>query len=192
MHVDQPPAFVQSYSNAPHHRPARCRAGLYPGTLSTHPAANGDIARAIEYYLMVWTIAKETGDNSAEVQACNSLGMAYRKIGNYPKAIEYHDFRLALVHKKGDKKGTAETYLSLGLCYYSMARYHKAVAMFEHCLEFSDDAVLHGKASDSLTRAQVCIYVCMYVCIYIYTCKFTHVFIHWYVCIFMYVYSYMF
>ena len=131
MLVDQPPNFVQMYANAPNHQPEKCRESLFPRSLDVKGTQrwSGDVATAIDYYLITLAIARESRDKAAEVAAYSSLGNAYRKIANYHKAAEYHSLRLALAQDLADRAEEARAYFSIGLCYYSLERYIKAISV---------------------------------------------------------------
>jgi tetratricopeptide (TPR) repeat protein len=155
MHADHPPGFRQQYSNAPHHKPEPCRASLFPGTHMEE--LNGDAAKAIDHYLAALVVTKESQDRAGEAEVYSSLGMAYRKIADYPKAITFHEARLAIALELGDRAAEGSAYLSLGLCYYSLERFHKAVERLEGSLDIARemcDLELERKASDSLERSK--------------------------------------
>ena len=157
MHAEQLPGFVQSYSNAPLHKPEPCRASLFPGVHMEQQ--QGDAARAIDHYLVALAIARENGDRAGEADICGSVGLVYRKIADYPKAIRFHEARLDIAHELGDKGTEASAYLSLGLCYYSLERFRKAVTVHppssSNCNDSRDiDRDGEGKGRETRTRTR--------------------------------------
>ncbi len=86
--------------------------GRYPDALSIHTHA--------------LHAARQTGDQSAEAQALNSLGLVYEKRGRYPQAVEYHQQALTLFGSIGDQAGEAYALDTLGIVYRQQGRYEQA------------------------------------------------------------------
>jgi hypothetical protein len=57
----------------------------------------------------------------------NTLGRAYRNLGNLNKAIEYHTLHLAIAKEVGDRAGEGKTYGNLGWTYQRQGDYAKAI-----------------------------------------------------------------
>ena len=57
----------------------------------------------------------------------NTLGRAYRNLGNFSKALEYHKEHLAIAKEVGDRAGEGMTYGNLGNAYQSQGDYAKAI-----------------------------------------------------------------
>ena len=64
----------------------------------------------------------------------DSLGLAYRNLGQVEKAIEYHEQALVISREIGDRRGEGAGFCSLGLAYSALSQVEKAIGYYEQAL----------------------------------------------------------
>jgi DNA-binding SARP family transcriptional activator/DNA polymerase III delta prime subunit len=80
-------------------------------------------------------IARRTGDRSAQAQALNDLGIAYKRYGRYSEALTCHHESLALFGELGDRSGHAYSLINLAIVYHRQGHYEQAVACYQESIE---------------------------------------------------------
>jgi tetratricopeptide (TPR) repeat protein len=64
----------------------------------------------------------------------NSLGIAYRNLGQYQLAIDYHQQSLAIQREIGDRYGEAACLGNLGIAYRNLGQYQLAIDYYQQSL----------------------------------------------------------
>jgi len=77
------------------------------------------IKREVEYYENYPRTAKELGNRAAEGAAYCSLGIAYRKLGDYTQAIECQKQNLNINKELGNRIGEGGAYGNIGNVYHA-------------------------------------------------------------------------
>jgi DNA-binding SARP family transcriptional activator len=104
-----------------------------------------DGARANETVLQH---AVRTGDEAAQAQAHNDLGVACAFLGRYQEAIASHQASLAIRRMQGDRKGKAASLNNLGRVYEQVGRYQEAITcLLDSLTIYRDLADRQGQAS---------------------------------------------
>ena len=101
-------------------------------------------------------IAKQSEEKYNEAVACNRLGNAYYRLGEYRKAISYHEKTLEISQQLEDRAGEGAAYCNLGNAYKALGEYRKAISYHEKDLEISqqlEDRAGEGKAYGNLGNA---------------------------------------
>ncbi len=80
-------------------------------------------------------VARRTGDRSAQAQALNDLGIAYKRYGRYSEALTWHHESLALFRELGDRSGYAYSLINLAVVHHRQGHYEQAVACFQESIE---------------------------------------------------------
>ena len=86
----------------------------------------------------------------------NTLGTAYRNLGDYAKAIEYHGQHLAIAKEVGDRAGEGAAYGDLCNAYFSQGDFSKAIKYHARDLAIAKevgDRAGEGKAYGNLGNA---------------------------------------
>ena len=98
-------------------------------------------------------ICRENGDKAGQGQACGSLGVVCKLLGDYVKAEEYSHQALAISKEIEDKKEEAINCSNLGALYQSVSKYAKAEEYLHKAIEISKevgDKTIEGGTSISL------------------------------------------
>jgi CHAT domain-containing protein len=82
---------------------------------------------AIQSWQQALTIYQKIGDRQSQGGVLNSIGLAYRNLGQYPKALESLQQALDLLKAVGDRGAIGTTFSNMGLVYSSMGKYSQAV-----------------------------------------------------------------
>ena len=85
------------------------------------------------------SIAKETGDRSAEGRACCMLGNAYQSLGEFKQAIEYHKQYLSIAKEMGHKAAVGAACCNLGNAHRHLGDFEKAIEYHEQDLCISKE-----------------------------------------------------
>ncbi|PCH91756.1 MAG: hypothetical protein COB85_08780 [Bacteroidetes bacterium] len=110
--------------------------------------SQGNMPKALEYYLKSLKIKEEIGNSSDEALAkagkkgiansINNIGVVYLNQGNIPQALEYFRKSLVIREEIGDKEGMAISLNSIGLIYksqgdiiHALKYLHKSLAIQE-------------------------------------------------------------
>ena len=78
-------------------------------------------------------ILGQLGDSSDGVWV-NTLGLAYRNLGNVQRAIKFHEKGLTISRKMGDRQGEGTALGNMGNAYYRLGNYEKAIDFHQQCL----------------------------------------------------------
>ena len=100
--------------------------------------------------------ARQLKNRCGEGNALGSLGIAYRRLGEYSMAIEFYRQYLTISREIGDRWGEGNALGGLGNVYDSLGVYRKAIKFHEQRLTISreiKDRRGEGKALDGLGRA---------------------------------------
>ncbi len=117
----------------------------------------------VHWQLGVWSYSRE------QIQFCqrilgkldaksdgiwlNTLGIAYRTLGNYKQAINFHQQGLVISREIGDRQGEGKALGNLGNAYYSLGRYEEAIDFHQQCLAIAreiGDRLCEGNALGNL------------------------------------------
>jgi DNA-binding SARP family transcriptional activator/DNA polymerase III delta prime subunit len=80
-------------------------------------------------------IARRIGDRSAQAQALNDLGIAYKRYGRYSEALTCHHESLALFRELGDRSGYAYSLINLAVVHHRQGRYEQTIACYQESIE---------------------------------------------------------
>jgi tetratricopeptide (TPR) repeat protein len=67
----------------------------------------------------------------------NTLGLAYRNLGDYQRAIDSAHKQLAISREIGNRRGEGNALNHLGLTYYSLGQYERAIDFYQQYLTIS-------------------------------------------------------
>lgn len=81
--------------------------------------------------------AQRLRDSSAECQGLNSLGVAYRNLGNPQKAITYHERQLMIARATGDQLYEAMGLGNLDNSYLMLGNVTRAMELHQHQLSIT-------------------------------------------------------
>jgi tetratricopeptide (TPR) repeat protein len=101
--------------------------------------AQGDYAKAIEYFTQSLKIEEEIGNKSGIAGSLNNIGIIYKIQGNYAKAIESYTQSLKMKEEIGDKEGIASTLNNIGNIYNDQGDYAKAIEYYTQSLKISEE-----------------------------------------------------
>jgi tetratricopeptide (TPR) repeat protein len=101
--------------------------------------AQGDYAKAIEYFTQSLKIEEEIGNKSGIAGSLNNIGIIYKIQGNYAKAIESYTQSLKMKEEIGDKEGIASTLNNIGNIYNDQGDYAKAIEYYTQSLKIREE-----------------------------------------------------
>ena len=99
----------------------------------------GDVEKAIEFYKLGLTIAKETGNKYSEGRGYIDFGKAYQSLHYSQKAIEFHQQGLSIVKKTGDKDTEQFAYGELARAFRSLGDFLKAEGFFKSKIKLVEE-----------------------------------------------------
>lgn len=103
-------------------------------TLFCYLEVGGRYPDALSIYTHALHAARHTGDQSAEADALNNLGLVYEKLGRYPQAAKYHQQAFTLFSSIGDQAGEAYALDNLGIVYRQQGLYEQADGYLQQAL----------------------------------------------------------
>lgn len=95
----------------------------------------GYVAEWLATHRIALAAAEELDDLVAQATTHTSLGIAYRKIGDYPQAIAHTERAIALHRGTGNQPGEASSLNSLGIAHSHLGGYAKAIAYYRQAHE---------------------------------------------------------
>ena len=100
----------------------------------------GDYKKALEYYQLLHSIAKDVGDKKTQVRAYANLGNVYRNLGDLKKAEEYYQQCLRIVKDAGDHVEQAHAYVHLGDIHHTVGNFKTAMEYCQQSLSIAEHA----------------------------------------------------
>lgn len=89
---------------------------------------------AIELLDQVVSLSRQRGNERQEANALNSLGAAYKNLGEYVRSIEYCS-KARLIHNKiGDHRGEGTALINLGVSYHKSGDSQRAIGHYDEAL----------------------------------------------------------
>ncbi|SNR55023.1 Imm49 family immunity protein [Actinomadura mexicana] len=121
-----------------------------------HPDVTRHIALALAEYLdlrhrtadtlqlstLALRAARQTGDQSAQADALNALGAAYRHLQRFEEAVTAHTDAAAICRQNDDRLGEGRALNNLGSALLSRQRYEEAITAY------TDAAAIYRQAGD--------------------------------------------
>ena len=103
-------------------------------------------------------MARQTASGQKQDYAalCNSLGIAYRCLGQYQRAIEYQEQSLAIQREIGDRKGEANSLYNKALSLKELNHRTDALQCFQQALIIYADLKLDHCVEDCTTQIAQC------------------------------------
>ncbi|MGN7514190.1 MAG: tetratricopeptide repeat-containing sensor histidine kinase [Allomuricauda sp.] len=92
-------------------------------------------ARSLEYLNKCLPVANQNKDHSMVCDIYNSLGIVYKRIGDYPASQESYLNSLKIIDSFDLKRNAASVYNNLGVLYDLMDEKDKAIASYKKALE---------------------------------------------------------
>ncbi|PCH66208.1 MAG: hypothetical protein COC01_08665 [Bacteroidetes bacterium] len=99
----------------------------------------GEIEKALEYYLLGMNIQEEIKDKEGVATSYNNIGTFYYNQGKVEKALEYFFLSLKIQEEVKDKYGMAYSFNNIGFIYYSQGEIEKALEYFFLNLKISKE-----------------------------------------------------
>ena len=90
-------------------------------------AQEGDLSKALEYFLKGLTTNKQAGNKSGIANSLSDIGNIYAYEVNYPKALQYDSMALAINIEMGNKNSIASAHTNMGLIYMYQGNYPRAL-----------------------------------------------------------------
>lgn len=103
----------------------------------------GSYAESLDYLNRCLVLAKKHHDFERVNYIYNSMGIVYKRIGDYPKSQSFYLKRIKLIDSLDLDQDTSSPYLNLGVLYGLMGEQDKAIESYEKSLN-----VFKGKESD--------------------------------------------
>ena len=126
------------------------------GNLGNAYLAMSDYQKAIEYYGIALTIAKENSDIQAEGAWLGSLGFAYGDLGQVQTAIDYNEQALKIARETRDRQGEGTRLANLGLVYRDLGQVQKAIDYSEQALVIDMEIEYqYGISADLVIKAHI-------------------------------------
>lgn len=115
----------------------------------------GEPQQAIADFEAMLAMAREMGDNSAQMRALNGLGALHASHYDFSLASEFFREALDVARRIGDERGIADTLSQLGNFYYNMGQLELATKCYweaeQICTELPDEA-RRLEAEDGLAK----------------------------------------
>ena len=113
----------------------------------------GDYKKALKYYQLALSIAKDTGDKRKQARAYGNLGIVYCELGDLKKAEEYFQQCLSIAKDAGDYLEQAHAYGHLGNIHCTVGNFKTAMEYCQQSLsiaEYAGDKRRQGEAYGGL------------------------------------------
>jgi len=104
------------------------------GNLANLCLRHGKPHDAIDLLDKVLTLSKEKVNERRVADALNSLGAAYKDLGDYPRSIEYHEQSRSLHNRLGDHRGEAAALVNLGVSHRKSGDPRRAIEYYQQAL----------------------------------------------------------
>ena len=88
---------------------------------------NGDIKKALEYYLLALKLKEETNDKRLIAGLHNNIGIIYRSLGDNETALIYFKKSLKIFKEIGEREGIAYALNSIGSLYIAQKKYKEGI-----------------------------------------------------------------
>ena len=99
----------------------------------------GDIPKAIDYFLQSLKIQEEIKNDQGIALTLNNIGVIYKNQGDIPKALEYYQKSLKIKEVINDKKGIATSLNNIGEIYNSLGDISKAIEYYFKSLKIEEE-----------------------------------------------------
>lgn len=117
-------------------------------------AGNYDVA--IQYYEKAFTFRDLENDKAALMYACNTLGLAYKRVEQYDKAVLRFEQSHQIANELGDRFWSALTYGNTGAVYFEQGRYEEALQHLLFDIKVSQElGVWNSAANASILVARI-------------------------------------
>ncbi|HMQ51802.1 MAG TPA: adenylate/guanylate cyclase domain-containing protein [Anaerolineae bacterium] len=100
----------------------------------------GELQEALDDYESMLAIAKELGNDGAQMRAYNGSGTLQAALQNITLASDYFQKALGVARRMGDSRGIADTLNQLGSFYYTLGELDIATKCFEEASEHSAES----------------------------------------------------
>ena len=100
----------------------------------------GDYKKALKYYQLALSIAKDTGDKRKQACAYGNLGIVYCELGDLKKAEEYYQQCLSIAKDAGDHVEQAHAYGHLGNIHCTVGNFKTAMEYCQQSLSIAEHA----------------------------------------------------
>ncbi len=121
----------------------RCDTGDYDTAATVLGDIDFDYLRVWGHYRMLvglrGRIHGRLSDPALNAAHLTSLGLCYRRLGEYRQAIDLHTQALAIDRDTGYREGEAADLGNLGNCHYSLGEYRQAIDMHTQALAIARD-----------------------------------------------------
>lgn len=97
--------------------------------------SNGDVEKALEYYIKSVEIQEQTRDKQGVAITLNNIGIIYNEQGNVLKALEYLNKALAIQERTNDKDGMGSTLTNIGTICMKQGDVPKALVYFNKSIK---------------------------------------------------------
>ena len=114
--------------------------GTIIGNIAGVYQAQGNLPKALEYYLNGLKIAEEVGDKHAIGRGFNNLATVFVTQANYPKALKYYFKSLKTAEEFGDKKGIGLILGNIANVYTAQENYPEALEYYFNGLRNSEES----------------------------------------------------
>lgn len=98
-----------------------------------------DFKKALEYYELCLSIAKEVGDKVEEGHALFHLGTVYRSLGDFKTAMECYQQSLSIAKDVGAKGAEAGGHGNLGKVYHALNDFEAATQHYQQCISVAKE-----------------------------------------------------
>src|SRR6267378_2598438 len=102
---------------------------------------------AIQLLDQIVSLSRQSGNERQEANALNSLGAAYKDLGEYGKSIEYHSKARFTHNKIGDHRGESSALINLGVSYHKCGDAQRAIGYYEEALVIL--RIVHDESGES-------------------------------------------
>ena len=113
----------------------------------------GDYKKALKYYQLFLSIAKDVGDKREQAHAYGNFGTIYRHLGDLKKAEEYFQQCLSIAKDAGDHVEQAHAYGALGNIHCKVGNFRTAMEYCQESLSIAEhvgDKSTQGEAYGNL------------------------------------------
>ena len=113
----------------------------------------GDYKKALKYYQLFLSIAKDVGDKRKQAHAYQDFGIVYHHLGDLKKAEEYYQQGLSIAKDAGDHVEQARAYGHLGNIHCAVGNFKTAMEYCQQSLsiaKYAGDKRMQGHAYGNL------------------------------------------
>jgi tetratricopeptide (TPR) repeat protein len=94
----------------------------------------GDIQKALDYYLESLKVSEEINDKQGVAQSLNNVGFVYYNLGDIPRSVEYFQKALRLMEEMHNEEGIGTALNNLASIYDGQGDIVKAIEFYERAL----------------------------------------------------------